>query len=85
MKDFLRQNGILLLVIALLLSILIGVISFAMDGQADPLSDLVNTVASPVRGGSPPPPTGWRGPITTPSATASWKRSWNPSGPRWES
>lgn len=51
MKDFLRQNGILLLVIALLLSILIGVLSFAMSGQADPLSNLVGTVTAPVRGG----------------------------------
>ncbi len=51
MKDFFRQNGILLLVIAFLLSVLIGVLSFVMGGQADPLSDLVNTVTSPVRGG----------------------------------
>ena len=51
MKDFLRQNGILLLVIALLLSILIGILSFVMGGSAAPLSNLVNTVASPVRGG----------------------------------
>ena len=51
MKDFLRQNGILLLVIALLLSILIGVLSVVMGGQADPLSNLVNTVTAPVRSG----------------------------------
>lgn len=51
MKDFLRQNGILLLVIALLLSILIGIFTFALSGEADPMSDLVNTIASPVRGG----------------------------------
>ena len=51
MKDFFRQNGILLLVIALLLSILIGIISYVMGGSADPLTNLVNTVASPVRGG----------------------------------
>lgn len=51
MKDFLRQNGILLLVIALLLSILIGVVSFVMGGEADPLSNLVNTVTAPVRSG----------------------------------
>jgi rod shape-determining protein MreC len=50
-KDFFRQNGILLLVIAFLLSVLIGVLSFAMGGQADPLTNLVNTVISPVRGG----------------------------------
>ena len=51
MKDFFRQNGILLLVIAFLLSVLIGVLSFVMGGQADPLSNLVNTVVSPVRSG----------------------------------
>lgn len=51
MKDFFRQNGILLLIIAFLLSVLIGVLSFAMGGQADPLANLVNTVISPVRGG----------------------------------
>ena len=51
MKDFLRQNGILLLVIALLLSILIGIFTFTLSGEADPLSDIVNTLASPVRGG----------------------------------
>lgn len=51
MKNFLRQNGILLLVIALLLSVLIGIVSLVMGGSADPLSNLVNTVTTPVRGG----------------------------------
>lgn len=51
MKDFLRQNGLLLLVIALLLSILIGITSVVMAGSADPLSNAVNTVTSPVRNG----------------------------------
>ena len=51
MKDFLRQNGILLLVIALLLSILIGVLTYAMSGDADILSNAVTTVASPIRNG----------------------------------
>ena len=51
MKDFLRQNGILLLVIALLLSILIGALSYAMGGEADILSNAVTTVASPIRNG----------------------------------
>ena len=51
MKDFLRQNGILLLVIAFLLSVLVGALSFMMDGRADPLSDLANTVSAPVREG----------------------------------
>lgn len=51
MKDFLRQNGILLLVIALLASILIGIFTFVLSGEADPLSNIVNTIAAPVRGG----------------------------------
>ena len=51
MKDFLRQNGMLLLVIALLASILIGIASFVLSGEADPLSNIVNTLISPVRGG----------------------------------
>ena len=51
MKDFLRQNGVLLVVIALLLSILIGVTSAFLGGNSDPLSNLVNAVAAPVRGG----------------------------------
>ena len=51
MKDFLRQNGILLLVIALLASILIGICTFVLSGEADPLSNIVNTVTAPVRGG----------------------------------
>ena len=51
MKDFLRKNGILLLVIALLLSILIGVTSSLLGGTADPLSNVVSTVTAPIRGG----------------------------------
>ena len=51
MKDFLRRNGIWLLIIALLLSILIGISSAVMGGNADPLSNLVTTITSPVRNG----------------------------------
>lgn len=50
MKNFLRQNGILLLIIAFLLSILIGVGSAVLGGNADPLSSAVNTVTAPIRG-----------------------------------
>ena len=50
MKQFFRQNGILLLIIALLLSILIWVGSAAM-GKADPFSNAVNTVTAPIRTG----------------------------------
>ena len=51
MKDFLRQNGGLLLIIALLLSILIGVGSMMLGGVADPLSNIANTVTTPIRSG----------------------------------
>jgi len=50
-KQFLRQNGILLLIIALLLSILIGVGSAVLGGHSDPISNAVNTVTAPVRSG----------------------------------
>lgn len=49
MKDFFRQNGMLLLVIALLLSVLVGIGSVAMAGSADPLSNAANVIATPVR------------------------------------
>lgn len=51
MKDFLRKNGVLLLVIALLLSILIGLGSVLLHGNTDPLSNVVNAVTSPIRNG----------------------------------
>lgn len=51
MKNFFRNNGALLLVIALLLSILVGLGSAFLGGNADPLSNLVTTVTAPVRGG----------------------------------
>lgn len=52
MKDFFRRNGVWLLVIALLLSILIGISSAVMGGNADPLSNLVTTITAPVRSGA---------------------------------
>lgn len=51
MKNFLRQNGILLLVIALLLSILLALGSVLLGGTADPLSNVVTTVTTPIRNG----------------------------------
>lgn len=51
MKDFLRKNGGILLIIALLLSILIGVGSSILQGNTDPLSNMVNTVTAPIRSG----------------------------------
>lgn len=49
MKDFLRQNGLLLIIIGGLLSILLSIASAFMGGIADPLSDLFSLVTSPVR------------------------------------
>ena len=51
MKKFWRENGALLLVAAVLLSALIAVGSWMMKGGTDPLSSLVNTVATPARSG----------------------------------
>ena len=47
MKHFLRQNGLLLLIIALLLSVLIGIVSAVSGG---------NATLSPTRWASSPPP-----------------------------
>ena len=47
----LLSTSLLLVLIALLLSILIGVGSALLGGNTDPLSNVVNTVASPIRGG----------------------------------
>lgn len=49
MKDFLRQNGLLLIIIGGLLSILLSIASAFMGGIADPLSNLFSLVTSPVR------------------------------------
>lgn len=48
MKHFLRQNGLLLLIIALLLSVLIGIVSAVMGGNADPLSNAVGFITTPI-------------------------------------
>ena len=49
MRDFLRNHGVLLLVIAIVASLVIGVCG-VMFGT-DPVSAIVNTVATPVRSG----------------------------------
>jgi rod shape-determining protein MreC len=49
-KDFLRQNGILLVVAAVLLSVALWLGS-ALLGGTDPVTNLTNTVTTPVRGG----------------------------------
>lgn len=50
MKDFLRQNGILMVVAGVLLSVALWLGS-ALLGGTDPVTNLVNTVISPLRGG----------------------------------
>ena len=51
MKDFFRHNGALLLVIAALLSILLGLGGALLGGNSDPLSNVVGTLTAPVRSG----------------------------------
>ena len=51
MKDFLRNNGVLILIIAVLLTLIVAVTSTLMGGVADPLSNLVGIVTTPVRNG----------------------------------
>ena len=50
MKDFFRQNGIWLVIIALLLTVLLSIGSAVLGGNADPLSNAFQVVTSPVRG-----------------------------------
>ena len=50
MKDFFHKNGVLLLIIALLLSLLVCISSALMGGTADPLSNAATTITAPVRG-----------------------------------
>lgn len=49
MKDFFRQNGLLVLAAAVLLTAIVGVTSMLLGGSSDPLSNAVAVVATPVR------------------------------------
>ena len=51
MKDFLKQNGILILVIALLLALITAVVSFTFGGIANPFANLAGVIATPFRNG----------------------------------
>lgn len=51
MKDFFRQNGILLLIVAVLLALVTAVVSATLGGVADPLSSLAGWITTPVRNG----------------------------------
>ena len=51
MKDFLKNNGIIILVIALLLTLITAVVSFTFGGIANPFANLAGIVATPFRNG----------------------------------
>lgn len=51
MKDFLKHNGILLMVIALLLALITAVVSLTFGGVADPFSNAAGVIATPFRNG----------------------------------
>lgn len=51
MKDFLRNNGILILVITLLLTLIAAVLSFTFGGIANPFANLAGIIATPFRNG----------------------------------
>jgi len=50
-KDFLKNNGILILLIALLLSLITAVLSFTFGGVANPFANLAGVVSTPFRDG----------------------------------
>lgn len=51
MKDFLKHNGILILVIALLLALITAVVSFTFGGIANPFANLAGIISTPFRNG----------------------------------
>ncbi len=51
MKKFFRDNGAVLLIVAVLLSVVITVCSNLFGSKIDPLGSIVGTLATPVRGG----------------------------------
>lgn len=51
MKDFFRHNGILLIIAAILLALVTAVVSLLMGGKADPLTNVVGIVTTPIRNG----------------------------------
>ena len=51
MNNFFRNNGILILIIAILLALITAVVSIFMGGIANPLANIVGVVSTPVRNG----------------------------------
>lgn len=50
MKDFFRQNGILILVAALLLSAITAVASLFLGGTSNPLANVLGVLSTPIQG-----------------------------------
>ena len=51
MKDFFRHNGILLIIAAILLALVTAVVSMLLGGKADPLTNVVGIITTPIRNG----------------------------------
>lgn len=51
MKDFLKNNGILILIIAVLLSLITAVVSLTFGGLPNPFANVANVLATPFRNG----------------------------------
>lgn len=51
MKDFFRNNGVLLLIAAVLLALVTLVCTMLLGGTADPLSNLAGVISTPIRNG----------------------------------
>ena len=51
MNNFFRNNGILILIVAILLALITAVVSLFMGGISNPLANLVGIVSTPVRNG----------------------------------
>lgn len=51
MKDFFRNNGLLILIIAVLLAAILGVASHVLQGVPNPLANVLGVVTTPVRNG----------------------------------
>lgn len=51
LKNFLKRNGILILLVALLLALITAVLSFTFGGIANPFANLAGVVSTPFRNG----------------------------------
>ena len=51
MKDFFRNNGVLILIAAILLALVTAVVSALLGGGANPLANLAGIVTTPIRNG----------------------------------